>query len=96
MPNEPARAWGRLKEVDWNEEARNVLKGALKRGGVSYADLREKLANMGIEETEANLRNKVNRGKFSAAFFLQCCAAMGTDQIWLGKMYVREIPEIEF
>ena len=85
------RNWAHLVPVDWNEEARNVLKAALKRDGISYAVLREGLSKIGVDESEANLRNKINRGKFSAAFFLQCFAVMGTDRLWLGNKYISEI-----
>ena len=90
------RDWGPLRSVDWNAEARNVLKGALKRQGMSYVLLRQGLSKMGIEETEANLRNKINRGTFSTAFFLQCFAVMGNASLWLGNMYEYQPPNIEF
>ncbi|WP_454273355.1 DUF6471 domain-containing protein [Roseovarius sp. MBR-154] len=38
--------------------------------GVTYAQLVERLSNIGISEKEANVRNKLTRGKFSAAFLL--------------------------
>lgn len=45
--------------------------------GISYAELTERLKLMGIEENERNLRNKVARGTFSAAFLGECLAALG-------------------
>ena len=42
---------------------------------------------MGIEDSEVNLRNKINRGTFSAAFFLQCLAAMDVNELRLGELY---------
>lgn len=58
------------KEFELN--AKNLLKGELKRKGVTYAQLAEKLAEIGVHETEKNLNNKISRGGFSAAFLLQC------------------------
>lgn len=62
---------------DWAEEAKNMLRGELKRRGMTYKDLVDALGAVGVQETEANLRNKVSRGNFSAAFFLQTLDAMG-------------------
>ncbi len=64
-------------------KAKNLLKGELKRRGVTYAQLAEKLAAMGIHETERNLNNKISRGGFTAAFLLQCLEAIGSNDIRL-------------
>tara|TARA_R110002051_G_scaffold30487_1_gene70511 strand:- start:15187 stop:15327 length:141 start_codon:yes stop_codon:yes gene_type:complete len=45
-----------------------MLKSELKRKGVTYTQLVEKLAAIGINEKEVNVVNKLSRGKFSAAF----------------------------
>ena len=55
----------------------------LRREGVTYAQLVDKLSDIGIEEKEANVRNKLSRGKFSAAFLLQCLSAVGSSQLHL-------------
>ena len=62
---------------------KEVLKGELKRRGLTYADLVARLAENGVIETEANLRNKISRGSFTATFFMQCLLAMGCEQIQL-------------
>lgn len=51
--------------------------------GMSYADLVAVLANTGLTESEANLRNKVSRGAFTAAFLFQCLSAMGVTTLHL-------------
>lgn len=66
---------------EYEERAKNLLKAELKRRGVTYAGLVEKLAVLGIHETERNIANKVSRGGFTAAFLLQCLAAIGTSKI---------------
>lgn len=68
---------------EWEMKAANLLKAELKRQGVTYARLVEKLAEIGISEREANVRNKLSRGKFSAAFLLQCLHAIGSSQLHL-------------
>ena len=69
--------------VEFETRAKNLLKGELKRRGVSYLQLAEMLAPLGVHETERNLANKLSRGGFSAAFLLQCLAAMGVSSLHL-------------
>ncbi|MBL8903900.1 MAG: hypothetical protein JNK83_11480 [Rhizobiales bacterium] len=69
--------------VEFEDLAKNILKGELKRKGVTYAQLAEKLARIGVEETDRNLNNKISRGGFSAAFLLQCMQAIGTTELRL-------------
>lgn len=67
--------------VAFESRAKNLLKAELKRKGVTYAQLAEKLSAMDIHETERNLNNKISRGGFSAAFLLQCLEAIGTHDL---------------
>jgi hypothetical protein len=69
------------EKTDWEMKAANLLKAELKRKGVTYAHLVEKLATIGVDEKEANVRNKLSRGKFTAAFLLQCLAAIETTSL---------------
>lgn len=64
-------------------KAANLLKAELKRKGVTYAQLVEKLDAIGISEKEVNVHNKLSRRKFSAAFFLQCLKAIETEHLHL-------------
>ena len=68
---------------EYEEKAKNLLKGELKRRGLSYRDLVEKLSEIGISETERNLANKISRGGFSAAFLIQCLEAIGCQALRL-------------
>lgn len=61
---------------DWNGYAKRVLRSEMAKRSVTYATLVALLAETGVKETEANLRNKVSRGSFTAAFLFQCLAAM--------------------
>jgi hypothetical protein len=70
-------------QTEWETMAANLLKAELKRKGVTYAQLVEKLAAIGIIEKEVNVANKLSRGKFSAAFMLQCLKAIGSSQLHL-------------
>ncbi|MEE9375733.1 MAG: DUF6471 domain-containing protein [Rhizobiaceae bacterium] len=65
------------EQNQWETKVANLLKAELKRNGVTYAQLVEKLAAIGVDEKEVNVRNKLARGKFSAAFLCQCLEALG-------------------
>ncbi len=71
------------KGVDWQERAKGVLKAELKRRNVSYKELVEKLGELGVEENDRNIANKLARGGFSAAFMIQCLAAIGCETVHL-------------
>ena len=68
---------------EYEEKAKNLLKGELKRRGLTYADLVQKLSEIGVSETERNLNNKISRGGFTAAFFLECLYAIGCGTLHL-------------
>jgi hypothetical protein len=65
----------------WETWVKRMLKAELKSKGFTYSDLVNKLYEIGIVESEPNIRNKISRGKFSAVFLLQCHAAMGSESI---------------
>lgn len=69
--------------MEYEARAKNLLKAELKRKGVTYAQLAEKLGEVGVTENERNLNNKISRGGFSAAFLLQCLAAIGVSDVRL-------------
>lgn len=71
------------EKTDWEAKAANLLKAELKRKGVTYAGLVEKLAALGVDEKEANVRNKLSRGKFTAAYLLQCLTAINATEVRL-------------
>ncbi len=68
-------------EEAWDAKVKALLKAELKRKGVTYAQLVDKLAAIGVKETEPNIRNKLARGKFTAVFFMQCLVAIGTRDL---------------
>ena len=65
-------------QTDWEAKAANILKAELKRQGVTYAQLAEM-----IGDKEPNVRNKLSRGKFSAAFLIQCLDSIGLQELRL-------------
>ncbi|WP_352561166.1 DUF6471 domain-containing protein [Mesorhizobium caraganae] len=79
-----ARAIRMAEKTDYEALAANLLKAELKRKGVTYAQLVERLNAIGVDEKEVNVRNKLSRGKFTAAFLLQCLSAIGSQTLHLG------------
>ena len=68
---------------EYEARAANLLKSELKRAGVTYKELVVKLESIGVEEKEVNIRNKLARGKFSAAFLFYCLEAIGVEELRL-------------
>jgi lambda repressor-like predicted transcriptional regulator len=64
------------EHTDWELMAANILKAELKRKGVTYAQLADL-----IGDKEVNIRNKLSRGKFSAAFLLQSLQSVGVQEL---------------
>jgi hypothetical protein len=71
--------------VEWQEKAKGILKAELKRRNLGYKELAEKLEGLGVKDGEKNLANKISRGSFTAAFFLQCLTAIGCHTVRLDE-----------
>lgn len=71
----PMRKTGRrppgIKD-QWEHQAANELKAQIKRAGLAYADLAEKLSAQDAPTSAHGLAKKLHRGAFSYAFFLRC------------------------
>lgn len=74
------------KERDWANRARRFVKAELKRAEVGYAELARRLKDHGLEETEASITAKLNRGTFAATFFLATMKAIGRDNVNLNDV----------
>jgi hypothetical protein len=68
---------------EWEARVKGLLKAELKRKNVSYAQLVDKLAAIGVVDSEPNIRNKLSRGKFTAVFLIQCLEAIGASSLRL-------------
>lgn len=67
----------------WVDLSKCILKAELKRKGIGYRELAERLTALGTRETDRNIGNKISRGGFTAAFFLECLHAIGVQQLGL-------------
>ena len=70
-------------EKEWSKQATNMIKAELSRKGVTYDQLQEKMAVLGIEETANAINVKINRGTFSFVFFMQVMKAIGAKTLRL-------------
>lgn len=70
-----------MPETEWETKAKGILRAEMARRGLTYKQLVERLGEIGVKEDEHNLRNKVARGKFTAAFMLACMEAIGAKEI---------------
>lgn len=73
-------------EDEWHGKVKGILKGELKRRNMGYRDLVARLAEIGVNETERNIANKISRGGFTAVFFVQCLVAIGCQRIDLSDL----------
>lgn len=70
-------------EKKWEDRVKRLLKAELTRRGITYAQLVGKLAEIGVMDSEPNIRNKISRGKFTAVFLVQCLEAIGASSLRL-------------
>jgi len=71
------------REKEWGDRASRFLKAELKRSGVGYKELADRLNKHGMEETETSITGKLARGTFAASFLLACLAVLEIDGIRL-------------
>ena len=74
------------REQEWADKARLFLKSRLKQKGLGYKDLVARLKEHGIEETEASITGKLNRGTFAVSFFLACLAVLELEGVTLSDL----------
>jgi hypothetical protein len=71
------------QEKEWGNRASRFLKAELKRAGVGYKELADRLNKHGMDETETSITGKLARGTFAVSFFLACLAALELDGVTL-------------
>jgi hypothetical protein len=72
-------------EAEWAEDTKRLLRAEMARRGITYEELADRLAAIGVRDTSVNLRNKVARGRFSATFLVQCITAIGARALRLSE-----------
>src|SRR5471032_1144076 len=74
------------REKEWGSKASRFLKAELKRMGIGYKELAERLNKHGMEESETSITGKLARGTFAASFFLACLAVLERDGLKLEEI----------
>ena len=67
-------------------KAARFIKAELKRSGVTYGELAERLESQGPHETEASITNKLARATVPATLLLATLAALGMDGMKLDDL----------
>lgn len=67
--------------TEWADKAQRHLKAELKRAGIGYKELAERLTAMGIPESDTSVAAKINRGAFPAWFLFAVMKAIGCDTL---------------
>jgi Domain of unknown function (DUF6471) len=74
------------REREWGLKASRFLKAELKRAGVGYKELAERLTHHGMEETETSVAGKLSRASFGVAFFLAVLAVLELEGVTLADL----------
>ena len=74
------------REREWAAKESRFLKAELKRAGIGYKELAERLNEHGLQETETSITGKLARGTFAATFFLATMKAIGRENVNLADL----------
>lgn len=77
---------GSVQSVDWEREARRIVKALMVRNDCSAKRLSLLLELEGVAIEPRALANRINRGAFSLAFFLQVAHALRVDNVDIRPM----------
>lgn len=69
--------------AEYTDRTKRYLKAELKRAGVGYAELAQRLTDKGLPESEGSITVKINRGSFPAWFLIASLEAIGASSLRL-------------
>ncbi len=72
---------------EWNFKASTILRVEMLRRDITAENLSKKLREFDADLEPHALNNKIRRGTFTLAFFLQCMVAMGVRDLDLYLAY---------
>lgn len=70
-------------QLDWKNKAKSMIKSELAKQDIDYIELSKRLNEIGVNDTQINLANKINRGTFSLIFALQVFEVIGLKNLRL-------------
>ena len=68
-------------EQELRKHASRFIKAEMKRADVTYDQLIERLATIGLHETKASIANMLARGTFPATFLIAVMRVLGKENI---------------
>ena len=74
---------GEIRTVTTLRNKRDEIQRTIGAYERKLSQARADLAALGVREDEKNVRNKLSRGKFTAAYLLQCLEAIGAQSLRL-------------
>ena len=74
------------KERELVERTKRFIKAELKRAGITYEELAERLRGHGLEETKGSIAAKISRGAFPATSFIAVMKAIGRQTVNLEEV----------
>ena len=75
-----------VNDPKWATGVSRLVKAQMAASGITYADLSNRLRELGTSQTPENLRVKINRGNFGAQLFVQLLIAMDKTEIDLKEL----------
>lgn len=75
-PPRPVKRKDSPVNVAYEEKAKAALRDAMREHGVTINELTERLQAIGVDMSSGAVANKISRGGFSAAFYMQCMDAI--------------------
>lgn len=76
----------RMSEAEWQRALTAYLKSEMRQKDLDFGDLARLLGEAGSPIDRVPLANKVNRGTFSAGYFLLLLSILGRQPKWLGEI----------
>lgn len=70
-----------MAKNNWRQAVARLVKSEMSMRGVKYQALSDRLAEIGVEQSADNLRNKVNKGIMGADLFLQIMMVLNARPI---------------
>ena len=75
------------REKEWATRATRFIKAELKRAGIGYRELAQRLNEHGLDgETEDSIASKLTRGTYSATWLLAVLAVLGLEGLTLAAL----------
>lgn len=75
-----------VNDPQWGKVVSRFIKSEMAIKDMKYKDLQKGLAKLGTHQTDSNLRQKVNRGQFSAQLFLQLLVVLDIQHLEIAKI----------